>query len=206
MSALIHPTRKIDLELSDEEVAARIGEEYRMAVSEMTDEIENAAAMLLAKNDLLFDRMTEKITVYDTPEDPYSSWEELVLDIHENSTMGVFNGGSTAPYMGSTRTTAQAATVVHRAVHDYYGHYMHGVDFSLEGEFSKWHYMQKYYAEPVHQLTFTDVVGQLSFAMQLDGGFNSPDFEQKALLAPRHWIDWCYDYVEIVGADLPMQL
>jgi len=116
--------------------------------------------MLLAKNDLLFDRMTDEITVYDTPNDPYNSYEEMVLDIHENKTMGVFNGGSIAPYMGSTRTTAQSATVVHRAVHDYYGHYKHGVDFSLAGEFSKWHYMQKYYAEPVHRLTFTDVVGR----------------------------------------------
>jgi len=42
--------------------------------------------------------------------------------------------------------------------------------------------------------------------MQLDGGFNNPAFEQKALLAPQHWIDWCYDYVDVRGTDVPMRL
>ena len=198
MPAHNHLTRTVELNLSSDEVAARIGEEYRQMDSEMTPEIEMAAHLLLAINETLYEQMVgDGLSVYDTPDDPYNSYEEMYLDIGINNTLGVFSGGSCAPYMGSIPTYAEHATVVHRAVHDYWGHYKNDVDFSFVGEFSKWHYMKPYYPEICHRLTFADVVGQLAYAQQLPDHFNDEKFEQKAILAPENWIDWCYENLDV---------
>lgn len=186
--------RPKDFKFSGDEIAARIGEEYRAADSEITSEVEQAAALLLAMNDVLYSRMHEEdgINVSATPDDPYTSYEAMCRDIRLNGRLKVFSGGTHPEYFGSTFTMQQTANVMNRAVHDYYGHYLNGCDFTFWGEFEVWHHLKEFYPEASHSLAFADVVGQYAFATQLQGGFDSPLFEQKALLAPEKWMDWCY--------------
>ena len=172
---------------STDEVKAIIGNEYLDAeVSETESQaVRRAVDLLNSVNRGLFEKIP--VQVWFTEEDPYSSYEEMRRDIEENERLLIFSGGTTPPY------NDHDSNLKTRAVHDYWGHYHYDVDFSFWGEFTKWASMREVYPAATHRLTFTEVVGQLSAASQLEGGFGDPAFSQKAILAPDRWINLCFN-------------
>lgn len=175
--------------LSERQVAERIGREYHETEVHggVPAELREATRMLVKMNDYLFDAIkAHGVDVIFTEEDPYESFEEMCSDIKINDRLKIFSGGSHPPHM-----TVQD-NLKNRAVHDYWGHYKHGVDFTFWGEFAKWHHMKKWYPEIVSRLLLQEVVGQTGLCWYLDGGYSSPEYEQKAFLAPTEWADLCY--------------
>lgn len=186
--------------LTEQQIADRIGREYLKYETEgVAMDIEAAVEAIIATNDILYaklwDELSGNVTV--SRDDPYESFEELCEDIEENNHLAVFSGGTYAPYFGSNVSRQRNVTVRHRAVHDYWGHYVNGVDFSLAGEFAKWHHQKTYYPEHCHRLLFSDVVGQTAVAYHLEDGFSDDRFVQKSIMAPQQWIDLCYKHIDL---------
>nr|BDD45085.1 hypothetical protein 17 [bacterium] len=175
--------------LTERQVAERIGREYHETETggRVPAGVEQAARLLVKMNDYLFDAIeAEGVEVIFTEEDPYEGFEEMVADIEANGRLFIFSGGSHPDHI------TEEQNIKNRAVHDYWGHYKNDCDFTFWGEFQKWHHMKAWYPEPVHQLTLQEVVGQTGLCWYLEGGFSSPDYEQKSFLAPTEWADLCY--------------
>jgi hypothetical protein len=175
--------------LTERQVAETIGQEYdeMETYGDPSGELVEAVRLLLKMNDYLFDAIeAHGVHVEFTPDDPYETYEEMCADIEVNNRLLIFSGGTHPSHV------SRDDNLKNRAVHDYWGHYKNDVDFSFWGEFQKWHAMKNWYPEPVHRLTLQEVVGQTGLAYYLEGGFSSPDFEQKTFLAPTRWADLCY--------------
>lgn len=187
MGANNHTTvRPTNGKLTTKMVAETVGKWYQTATPIPTDEIQEVADTVAEVNCHLYELIwLNGVEIEFTRSDPYPDFEAMVEDISENGNMRIFSGGSTPSYF--TRHQNEIA----RAVHDYWGHYKHGVDFSFWGEFKKFHHMKKYYPEHTHSLLFAEVVGQTGFCHLL-GGFDHPDFEQRDLMAPDYLIRFCY--------------
>lgn len=184
-------TTPTNFRLGERQVAERIGREYHEieTYGAVPAEVEEAARLLSKMNDYLFDAIeAEGITVEFTDEDPYESYEEMCVEIEYNGILRIFSGGSHPDHM------TKEENLKNRAVHDYWGHYKNDCDFTFWGEFQKWHHMKKWYPEPTHRLTLQEVVGQTGLCWYLEGGFDSPDYEQKSFLAPTKWADLCYKH------------
>ena len=175
--------------LTEREVANRIGKEYHEieTYGGVPAELREATRLLVKMNDYLFDAIkAHGVDVVFTEEDPYETHEEMCSDIEVNDRLKIFSGGS-----HPTNMTVQD-NLKNRAVHDYWGHYKHDVDFTFWGEFAKWHHMKQWYPEIVHRLLLEEVVGQTGLCWYLDGGYSNPEYEQKSFLAPTEWADLCY--------------
>lgn len=188
-----------NFKLTERQVAERIGKQYLEYDAELTDEIREAADAIVAINDVLWSKLNVELqgNITITPIDPYESYEEMCQDIEENNHLAVFSGGTHPTYYGSNMAICREENIRGRAIHDYFGHYLNGVDFSFRGEFMKWHFQKRYYPEHSHRLLFSEVVGQTGAAYYLEGGFDDPAFEQKPIMAPQEWIDLCYDHLDV---------
>lgn len=194
MSVQNHITVKpTNFQLSERQVAERIGEEYmEMDVNGPSPDVKQAADMLAKTNEYLYKRIgQEGVSVEFTENDPYDSFEEMCKDIEENQQMLIFSGGTQPEHM------SKQENLINRAVHDYWGHYKNNVGFNFWGEFQKWHHMRQYYSESVNKLTAAEVIGQTGVAWYLEGGFNSPKFVQKPIMAPESWIEMCYEHCPV---------
>lgn len=175
------------------DVAQIIGESYLTGSfsTEGHPMVEEAYRRIAKLNRILYDQIP--VPVIWTHDDPYGSYEEMRHKVDTNEELLVFAGGSKPKYM------SQEDNVKGRAVHDYFGHLRHDVDFSIEGEFRKWFNARKHYpacddvGAPVHRLLFTEIVGQRCVAEILDGGFDNEQFTQRAVPAPKGWIRLCAD-------------
>jgi hypothetical protein len=177
--------------LTERQVAEIIGQEYDQTetVGGVPVTLKQATKMLVKMNDYLFDAIKAYgVEVIFTEDDPYDSFEEMCSDIEINRRMLIFSGGSHPTFM------TKQDNLKNRAVHDFWGHYKNDCDFSFWGEFEKWHHMKQWYPEIVHRLTLQEVVGQTGLCWYLEGGFDSPDYEQKSFLAPSSWADLCYKH------------
>lgn len=167
-------------------VTHRIGEEYVE-----TDEFPREDAvvtrlayeMLGTHHERLYDDIP--VPVHWTEDNPYEDAAEMFERIDADEELWVFAGGSHPEFLNWTQN------VKGRAVHDYFGHYQHRVDFSVEGEYRKWQAAREWYPVATHRILFTEIVAQRCAAAYLDGGFDNNRFCQRAVPAPRRWIKWC---------------
>ena len=111
-----------------------------------------------------------------TSDDPYKNAAELFQDIEENDRLEIFDGGTHPDGM------THEQNIKGRAVHDYFGHYMNRVDFSLEGEFQKYDAQRHDVPDQCEDLLFAEVVGQTALVHHLDDGFADPEFRQRNVL------------------------
>lgn len=176
---------------SEDDVAHRIGLEYVEGHFENEDSIrvQKAYYQISKRNSELYRQIP--IPVLWTEDDPYSSYEELREGIRRDGELRVFSGGSHPKFVNPDQN------VKGRAVHDYFGHYRHDVDFSVKGEFLKWWHTRHHFPDlyeydiPVREVLFAEIVGQRCAVGYLDDGFGDQRFEQRAIAAPRRWIELC---------------
>lgn len=162
---------------------------YDLTITFAHDDVARKAyAEMVEVNEPLFDAIP--VDVEFTYDDPYSSYEEMCAEVGRTRTMKIFAGGSHPEHITPEENRKA------RAVHDWYGHMAMGVDFSLEGEWAKWNGMRHHYSDVTQRLLFTEVVGQLC-AGSVVGGFDSPDFKQRGIIAPRAWIDRAEAYMRV---------
>lgn len=153
-----------------------VGSWYLAAEHRDDQEVRDAYDAITAINERRFQEVLEDVDVIFTTEDPYADYTAMRVDI-ERGVMKVFAGGSHPEHMTPTEN------VVGRAVHDYLGHYAINRGFDFYGEVAKWKHVRHRYPDTAQRLLFTEVVGQLC-AAHVVGGFDSPDFQQKAIVAP----------------------
>jgi hypothetical protein len=159
-----------------EELKEAVGSWYLAAEHRDDQEVRDAYDAIVAINERRFQEVIEDVDVIFTTEDPYADYTAMRVDI-ERGVMKVFAGGSHPEHM------TPSENVVGRAVHDYLGHYAINRGFDLYGEVAKWKHVRHRYPDTAQRLLFTEVVGQLC-AAHVVGGFDSPDFQQKAIVAP----------------------
>jgi hypothetical protein len=180
-------------EVTTDELAHTIGAEYvncsfQSEQSELTQESYRNIARI---NGGKFASLMSEVDVVFTEDDPYASYQDMKEKVEETDTLKVFSGG-THP---DPRFMTETENVIGRAVHDYYGHLSADVNFSFEGEFRKWQHVKDDYFPRDREVLFAEVVGQLSAAKFLDGGFADPRFEQREIRAPQRWIDWTKEHI-----------
>ncbi|MFC6717918.1 hypothetical protein ACFQGT_09780 [Natrialbaceae archaeon GCM10025810] len=189
-----------NFQLTERQVAERIGKQYVESEPDgLTDEIREAVDAIISINDVLWAKLHLELggNVTITEDDPYLTYDEMCHDIDENGHLAIFSGGSHPNYYGPTDDICELENIRGRGVHDYWGHYKNGVDFSFWGEFQKWHHQKKYYPPVAHRLLFTEIVCQTGAAWYLNGGFNDPEFEQKPIMASPDWIEFCYEHCPV---------
>ena len=74
-----------------------------------------------------FNALRRKVEIVFTPDDPYSSYQEMLERVRSERRMFIFTGFSDTP-LWTPETNWKA-----RAVHDW-DHIQHGIDFSMSGE------------------------------------------------------------------------
>jgi len=136
----------------------------------------------------LFDRIP--ITVTWTTEDPYDSYDDMRESVFATGELKIFAGGTHPTHMSPEEN------LQFRAVHDYWGHLYHDVDFSFAGEFRKWNQLRHRYPAETHPVLFGEVVGQQAAACYCADGFDDDAFRQRPVIAPADWIDSAHRAVE----------
>lgn len=184
-----------------EELKEVVGNWYLAEDHRDDGRVRDAYREIVEVNSGRFHAMREAIDVVFTPDDPYDSYEAMERDVRENDRLKVFSGGSVPEHMTRVENT------IGRAVHDFYGHIALDRGFDLYGETAKWEHVRDNYGDTAQRLLFTEVVGQLCAAHVL-GGFDSPDFQQKAIVAPDYVIEAVREHCrandpERFGADDP---
>lgn len=172
--------------VTPKEVEYAIGRDYVEIPSfdgEDSPMVEEYYSRIARRHTRLYEQIP--IPVIWTHDDPYGSVEEMFEHIDSKAEMLVFAGGSSPKYM------KQDHNVMGRAVHDYFGHYYHQLDFSFKGEFLKWYQTKHMYPPETHRILFTEIVAQRAAAGFLEDGFESPQFRQRAFAAPERWIEMC---------------
>jgi hypothetical protein len=173
-------------EFTESGVGHRIGEEYVETdrFPREDDTVVKMAYELLGEHhEQLYEALP--VPVHWTTDDPYADAQEMFDRIDEDEEIWVFSGGSHPAFLTWTQN------VKGRAVHDFFGHYQHRVDFSIKGEFRKWQAAQDWYPVATHRILFTEIVAQRCAAEYLDEGFDNDRFCQRAVPAPDRWLDWC---------------
>lgn len=183
--------RETNLNWNEGCIGNQIGEAY---LTEKFNEdhplVEDAYRRIAKRHEILYDQIP--VPVIWTDIDPYESAEQMFERIEEDEELLVYSGGSTPRYL------SYEENIKGRAVHDYFGHYRHRVDFSIRGEFMKWYHVRHYYTggdpdphDRVRRVLFAEIVAQRCAAGYLPKGFGDPDFKQRAIVAPTSWIDLC---------------
>lgn len=181
-----------NLNWSENEIAHQIGERYVEDKFPEEDQplVERAYREIAKRTEILYDQIP--VPVIWTDMDPYEDFGHMVDRIAADDELLVYTGGSVPRYL------SHEENVKGRAVHDYFGHYRHFENFSVQGEFMKWYHTRHYYTgedpnmnNTIRHVLFTEIVAQTCAASYLDGGFDDERFEQRPIIAPHSWINLC---------------
>lgn len=178
---------------SPEAVATRIGREYvetDLFPTEDTDTTRDAYDEIAKAVNALYDRIAVDVTY--TSRDPYDDYEHMRKRVFADGELKVYD-----EYADTHPELSIDANLKFRAVHDYWGHLYHDVDFSPAGEFLKWYKMRELFpfSDNASRALFADVVGQVGEVYYLPDSFDDERFTQRAFLAPQRWILWMTDAV-----------
>lgn len=116
-------------------------------------------------------------------DDPYASAAEMMHDVANNGRLKIYR---TTDDQAHPLLTAEQNNRF-RAVHDFYGHYMTGRDFSRHGEEAAWVNHSQMFAGLARRAMTSETRGQNSAFIWVNGGREFPP--QKAILLP----DWVSD-------------
>lgn len=92
----------------------------------------------------------------------YKTSKDMVDDVHKNHHMAVFAGGDDHTHLGAVKGNKLTANHMFRAVHDYYGHALHGNQFGPKGEEIAWNVHQQMYSDAAKPAVTAETRGQNS--------------------------------------------
>lgn len=93
----------------------------------------------------------------------YHNSGEMLRDIHGHSNLTVYRGGDRHEFLHHTDETGLNENEKFRAVHDYYGHGVHGNQFGPKGEEVAWHSHKKMFSPGAQVAMTSETRGQNSY-------------------------------------------
>jgi hypothetical protein len=93
----------------------------------------------------------------------YHNSGEMLRDIHGHNNLTVYRGGDRHEYLHHTDKTGLNENEKFRAVHDYYGHGIHGNQFGPKGEEVAWHSHRKMFSHGAAVAMTSETRGQNSY-------------------------------------------
>jgi hypothetical protein len=93
----------------------------------------------------------------------YHNSGEMLRDIHGHSNLTVYRGGDKHEFLHHTDKTGLNENEKFRAVHDYYGHGIHGNQFGPKGEEVAWHSHKKMFSHGAGVAMTSETRGQNSY-------------------------------------------
>lgn len=92
----------------------------------------------------------------------YKSSKHMVDDVHANHHLAVYSGGEPHTHLGAIAGKKVNANEMFRAVHDYYGHALHGNQFGPKGEEIAWNAHRQMYSDSAKPAVTAETRGQNS--------------------------------------------
>lgn len=110
-----------------------------------------------------FDHMPVKMQFHDGHMSYHNS-NEMLRDVHLHKNLTVFRGGDRHEHLHHTdKQTGLNENEKFRAVHDYFGHGIHGNSFGSKGEEIAWHSHKKMFSEGASVAMTSETRGQNSY-------------------------------------------
>lgn len=119
------------------------------------------------------------IRVIGTDTDPYPDYEAMFKDIRQYKQLRVWTGGSLSEnhplswFPPRHRDGQLSYNTMFRAVHDYYGHFLTGSDFSWAGEWNAYQAHKLMFPEECWPILCAETLGQAAFTF-CTGAFMDP--------------------------------
>jgi hypothetical protein len=110
-----------------------------------------------------FDSLPVNMSFHKNGEGNYRSSKEMLRDVHNNGHLYVFQGGE--PHLSMNNVDPRTGlndTEMFRAVHDFYGHALHGNEFGPKGEEKAWAAHSGMYSPLAQAAMTTETRGQNS--------------------------------------------
>lgn len=142
----------------------------RLAYQQFADQVEAQFRDLVARG----------VDVVFQDDDPYPDAPSMMADVRDNGRLKIYK--TAAPY--EHPLVANEVNDKFRAVHDFFGHYLSGRDFSRHGEEAAWVRHSQMFTGLARRAMTTETRGQNSAFIWILDGKTFP--EQKAVLLP----DW----------------
>jgi len=120
---------------------------------------------LEASTEKLFKRVSGKVKVIFTPDDPYPDAPTMVKEVKDTGVMKIYSGDSDHPIWSVDHN------LKFRAVHDYITHIGTGAPFGLRGELRAYNTHARLVPQKAKPAIFTEVVGQVCSAIVNGGRF-----------------------------------
>jgi len=146
--------------------ACVVSEEYDKA-PEYNEEAAKLYDLFYKSIEKMLKRAKSDVNINYTPDDPYSSPEEIGSDIIKNKNLDIYSGHSDHPVMSPDKNVA------FRAVHDYFAHIgpnrkskgsYKSHNFTLRGEYNAYLTHTRLAPKATIPILFTEVVGQASYS------------------------------------------
>lgn len=101
-------------------------------------------------------------TTFHSGDIEYKTSKHMVDDVHKNHHLAVFNGGDDHTHLGAIDGSKLTGNHMFRAVHDYYGHALHGNQFGPKGEEVAWNIHHQMYSPTAKLAVTAETRGQNS--------------------------------------------
>lgn len=119
------------------------------------DLLEKAYRQLAKETSDQFDRLPVSMSFHRSGEGNYKGAKEMASDVHGNDHLYVFQGGDKHDFLNQVDPrTGLNENEKFRAVHDFFGHAIHGNEFGPAGEEKAWGIHKQMYS-PLAQLAMT---------------------------------------------------
>ena len=165
--------RAFDLAVSeDPQYKKRVFEAYGQAVPEVIEQsgaknydqlVEAAYRQLAKETDAQFRRLPVSMSFHRAGEGNYSDSKDMLRDVYGNRHLYVFQGGDPHPFLNQVDpVTGLNDNEKFRAVHDFFGHAIHGNQFGPKGEETAWLAHSQMYSPLARLAMSTETRGQNS--------------------------------------------
>jgi hypothetical protein len=165
--------RAFDLAVSeDPQYKNRVFEAYGQAMPEVIEQsgaknydqlVEAAYRQLAKETDAQFRRLPVSMSFHRAGEGNYSDSKDMLRDVYGNRHLYVFQGGDPHPFLNQVDpVTGLNDNEKFRAVHDFFGHAIHGNQFGPKGEETAWLAHSQMYSPLARLAMSTETRGQNS--------------------------------------------
>jgi hypothetical protein len=165
--------RAFDLAVSeDPQYKKSIFEAYGQAMPEVIEQsgaknydqlVEAAYRQLAKETDAQFRRLPVSMSFHRAGEGNYSDSKDMLRDVYGNRHLYVFQGGDPHPFLNQVDpVTGLNDNEKFRAVHDFFGHAIHGNQFGPKGEETAWLAHSQMYSPLARLAMSTETRGQNS--------------------------------------------
>ncbi|MEY3670180.1 MAG: hypothetical protein RL258_1576, partial [Pseudomonadota bacterium] len=165
--------RAFDLAVSeDPQYKKRVFEAYGQAMPEVIEQsgaknydqlVEAAYRQLAKETDAQFRRLPVSMSFHRAGEGNYTDSKDMLRDVYGNRHLYVFQGGDPHPFLNQVDpVTGLNDNEKFRAVHDFFGHAIHGNQFGPKGEETAWLAHSQMYSPLARLAMSTETRGQNS--------------------------------------------